>query len=210
MDTFDPEISQRLCLEFPYLLNSRQAKKSKREAVEAELIKLSEGFGYYLTDDVAVRIQLLINEERRYESDESPDIDNVLKPALDCLSGVNRILIDDNQVQFISCQWIDTLGPEKCLIEIELPSGSAIKKSDIVFIHLGNQRYLPLGAKGWPKSAHNILGEHLQRLIRNRDLLEKEGFQYHHIKPLMPIQRVFHRTRISGFEMMEIEDLLKL
>ncbi len=82
---------------------SSKSKTKFKNSVQ-EVIKNAE---YLLSGDVQIEIEWMIHERERYESDRSPDLDNILKTLIDALCGPNGLLIDDNQVQHISCFWID-------------------------------------------------------------------------------------------------------
>src|SRR5690606_31756888 len=85
------------------LQSSASAKNNFIKAVRAECAK----FSFHLSGDVQVEVTWYIHEQQRYETDRAPDVDNIIKPLLDGLSGPEGILIDDNQVQSICCSWMD-------------------------------------------------------------------------------------------------------
>ena len=55
---------------------------------------------------------MYLNEQRRYETPDSGDLDNYAKVICDALKGKNGILIDDIQIQRLNIGWIDTTKEE--------------------------------------------------------------------------------------------------
>ncbi|MHA7862980.1 RusA family crossover junction endodeoxyribonuclease [Flagellimonas marinaquae] len=95
-----PEFGE-LTLSFSLQPVSLQSSSRKKEFIKNEIRKTTSKLKYLLSGDVKVEIQWILHEQERYESGESPDIDNIIKPILDGISGPNGILIDDCQVQTI-------------------------------------------------------------------------------------------------------------
>ncbi|MCI5130534.1 MAG: RusA family crossover junction endodeoxyribonuclease [Candidatus Electrothrix sp. EH2] len=77
------------------------------------------------------------SRKKRYETDTSADIDNIIKPLLDSLCGPSGILIDDNQVQCVTCYWLDTSDyeSEKINISIDYIDDEYISKEGLIFIN---------------------------------------------------------------------------
>jgi Holliday junction resolvase RusA-like endonuclease len=99
--------SGELVLQLPIEPVSLQASRKKKELITSEIRSVTSEFSFILVEDVQIDILWQIREQDRYESNSSPDVDNILKPILDALCGLSGVLIDDCQVQAISCHWID-------------------------------------------------------------------------------------------------------
>ena len=46
-----------------------------------------------------------------------------------------------------------------------------------------------------------------EKLIKYRDELEDKGFPYSKAKYMMPMQRVFHRSRLNNFRIVKLEEI---
>lgn len=57
--------------------------------------------------EIGVRIEWYTDFSERYEKDSSYDIDNIIKPTLDAMTGREGLFIDDCQVQNVECFWVD-------------------------------------------------------------------------------------------------------
>ena len=178
---------------------------------KAELAKIIRGemsrYGFYYSGEVAVEITWYGSEERRYEADSDPDVDNIVKPIIDAMSGVDGILFDDCQVQHVSCSWIDTNGEDVVDIEIDCPLNQYIEKGDIIFV-----KYYP--ALCFPCRLNSYQDKHLleselaniQSSLKQRESLRSAGF-YYAGKDVMPIQMLFHITRINKFEVVSYDEI---
>ena len=61
--------------------------KARKAALRDEVRKLFVPLKYLLSGEVHVHIEWVIHEKDRYETDAAPDIDAILKPLLDAMSG---------------------------------------------------------------------------------------------------------------------------
>ena len=86
--------------------------------------------------------------QQHYESDRTADIDNVIKPILDGLTGPDGVMIDDNQVQNVQCYWIDQLDAPKAILTIDNRARQYVFKKDLVFVHMGEHLYFPINDYG--------------------------------------------------------------
>lgn len=188
---------------------SSQANIKKKDVLTSAIHKITNTFTFILTGDVKVDIQWLIHEQKRYESDSSADVDNILKPILDALSGSKGVLIDDCQVQTISCHWIDwTLDEQEVKITIQMFFNDEwLLKDGLVFVHMGKALCLPIYLKG-KKPEHMLKNlDMLEEVFLERNKLLAEGADYYYVRSAMPIQRVFHISRVKKeFEVIELAD----
>ncbi|MBM3713670.1 MAG: RusA family crossover junction endodeoxyribonuclease [Actinobacteria bacterium] len=165
---------------------------------------------YYLSGDVKIEIEWYVSEQTRYESVSALDVDNIIKPLLDAISGVEGILIDDNQVQNISCSWvdIDPIESEYLIIRIRFIPREHIEKKGIYFIEYNKGFCFPLWEND-PIGITKMRIETNEKLLKYRYELETKGFPYSKAKHMMPMQRVFHRSRLSEFSIVTLEDIKK-
>src|SRR5689334_20678474 len=92
---------------------SLQSRSLLKQVVKDRMKAAVLGRPYLLSGDVEIRITWLIHEREHYFGVHAPDIDNILKPLLDGISGPEGILVNDCQVQSVSCSWIDWLSDEQ-------------------------------------------------------------------------------------------------
>ena len=70
----------------------------------------TQQYGFVLTGEVAVRWELLVDEQSRWESDTGADVDNFAKLLNDAVTGPGGLLIDDAQIQRLEVAWLPALG----------------------------------------------------------------------------------------------------
>jgi len=199
----------RIVLCLPIKPVSLQANRKKKEVVTSEIQNITSKFSFILVGDVQIDIQWQIHEQERYESDSSADVDNILKPILDALSGSEGVLINDCQVQAISCHWIDWDRDEQQItIQIQMFGNDEwLLKDGLVFAHMGKGLCYPIVLKGIePQCTLDILKSLENMLIRREELLAK-GASYYHVRGIMSVQRVFHISRVQEFNVVQLADL---
>ncbi|MBC2732728.1 MAG: RusA family crossover junction endodeoxyribonuclease [Desulfobacteraceae bacterium] len=189
---------------------SLQAKRNKKDDLKEFISKLLEGADYLLTGDVKIEIEWHVHEKKRYETDTSADIDNIIKPLLDSLCGPCGILIDDNQVQCVTCSWLDAYdyAPEKIYIIVNYMDDEFISKEGIIFINIDNSLCLPFNEKNPPKIQKIILNQWLNMFSTKNELISL-GLGYYDAQGVMPIQRVFHKSRLNSFNIVDINEKLE-
>ena len=196
-----------LRFEIPQAPASRQSSARKRAAIKAAIRKNIAGAGFFLTGEVRLSVEWLINEKIRYETDTAPDLDNILKPTIDSLTGPNGILFDDCQIQRVECAWIDRECENQAFIlEIAYVEDMLMRSRKVVFVQFRNGLCFPFDARS-PADINLKLADHLDLTIDAQRKLEEIPDDYHAATNIMPIQRFFHRTRIKGFEVVRFEDL---
>lgn len=172
---------------------------------------------YYFYDEVRVEIELYLNEQRRYETPESGDLDNYAKLICDSLKGKNGILIDDVQIQRLSIGWIDTMKDEYFEVRIFSHPDSFVLK-DIEFYEMPNGLYYPISDKKWTvdgiKEVTFKEKEDIQKMLyvilkdvrKKRHVLHQEGKQgpkaYYEYMRSHPVLRGYNKNRLleSGFK----------
>lgn len=112
-------------VQLPVAPVSLQASRAQKEVITNAIRSAIADHGFILTNDVKISIEWLVNEQRRYETDAAPDVDNIIKPIIDALCGPQGVLVDDCQVQFVSCHWIDwERDDQQVTIHIERSPGT--------------------------------------------------------------------------------------
>lgn len=180
---------------------------------------------YYFYDEVKVEIELYLNEQRRYETPDSGDLDNYAKLICDALKGKNGILIDDTQIQRLTIGWIDTMQEEHFEVRIFSHPDSFILK-DIEFYEMPNGLYYPISEKVWTidgiKEVTTAEKEVFQKALfisikdvrKKKHILHQKGKQgpkaYYEYMKRHPILRGYNKNRIidSGFNIKNISSLM--
>lgn len=115
-----PSDSGLFTIRIPIKPVSLQASRRKKDVVTGAIRSITRTLDYLLAGDIAVMITWFINPEERYESGDPADVDNIVKPIMDALSGPEGIMVDDCQVQHLTCFWVDRDNtPERIQIDIE-------------------------------------------------------------------------------------------
>jgi Holliday junction resolvase RusA-like endonuclease len=186
---------------------SQQSPRETKGILKAIIHREIQKETRFLTGEVKLHLEWMIHDRLRYETDSAADVDNILKPTIDALCGPDGILIDDCQVQHVSCGWIDwTLDEQAFTIEIEYVEDEVIGSRQIFFVRFSNGLCFPL-QKGLSAWNAEIVG-YLSKCLEARDSLVKATGDYYLGLSMMPIQRFFHRSRIHGFEVIEVEQFL--
>jgi Holliday junction resolvase RusA-like endonuclease len=187
---------------------SIQAGKVKKDALAAEVHKQTEALPYILTGDFKFDVQWRIHEQQRYETDRTPDTDNILKPLIDAFCGPKGVLIDDCQAQEVSLRWIDwTLLGQEIDVRIRYDSDEWMPKAGLKFVHFGKALCYPV-AGGLSVESEQHLLQSLVFMLKSRDEFIAEGADYHTARSVMSVQRVFHRSRVSRFPVHELSAVL--
>ncbi len=82
------------------------------------------------------------------------------------------------------------------------------QKNNLVFVEIRNNLCMPIPTDNSPENL-NILLDVIENLFNARDRIFKSTGNELTARYMLPIQRVFHKTRIRGFEVYTIEDFRK-
>ena len=188
---------------------SRQAGKQKKRDLIDAIQGVTRKVKYLLSGDVQIEIEWLVHEKERYETNDSPDIDNILKPIIDALCGPDGLLIDDCQLQAVTSAWIDWTSTDHLLnFNIKFMSDEWVRKEDLVFIHLGDNLYFPMQENMPPQLGAQLLNS-VQEMIALKGKLEAQTGDYYAASQMLPIQRLFHRSKLNAFKVMEASTFRK-
>jgi Holliday junction resolvase RusA-like endonuclease len=186
---------------------SSQASRTKKDAVTQAIRDITKPYKFLISGDVSVEIVWLINEDERYESDEAADIDNILKPILDALSGPDGILINDCQVQHVSSHWISRYGDDELVeITIKFDPDAFFEKDHIMFVEFRKSLFMPMHDNMSSEIIKMMLDTFEMQLAAKEKLLA-QGKTYYQAKMVTSIQRIFHKTRLEGFKLTTATEL---
>lgn len=189
---------------------SQQAKRSVKDEFTKACKEAMMKFPVVLYGEVKVDIEWYIHEQDRYETDAAPDVDNILKPLLDGLHGPGALLIDDCQVQEVSCRWIDSATHEQ-FVEIEIrhrPDDWLLRES-FFFVEFENCLCMPL-IDSAPREAKVLLLEAWRLAFAAREALLQKKWDWYSANGVMPIIRPFHKSRvIKRFKVISVDTMMR-
>jgi Holliday junction resolvase RusA-like endonuclease len=198
-----PPPFNELVFRFPIAPVSQQGRAAKKTQLRQEIQKAFTGLQYYLTGDVTVEIDWFINVIARHEHDSAADVDNIIKPILDSIGGVKGLLIDDTQLLQVVSTWHhwERLD-EEIEIKVRWLSDSHFDfKKGLVFVQLKNALYFPLNLDQSPVGLRLLVAAVLWS-YRNRELMRRLGVRDLVAHSLLPVSRVFHKGKLTGFRLL--------
>ncbi len=195
-----PDVPTELTVQLPLPPVSQQARAEAKAAFQTQIRKSLEAYDFLLSGDVSVAVEWSVSQQTRYETDRSPDVDNIIKPLVDALVGPSGIMIDDNQIQHVSCHWIDSYtGDETVSVHLRWSPDEWQRKKGLFFVQLDGGLCLPLSEQANPKFQLSVVDLYCSAL-RLRQKMLQSGAAYYDANICMPVQRLFHRTRLGAFK----------
>lgn len=183
---------------------SLQSRRGKKSAFSQALQSALGAPQYLLSGEVSIRAEWLVHERIRYETVEAPDVDNTLKVVLDALCGPQGVLINDCQVQHVSCHWIDwTRTEQQFTVTIEHLRDDWVRKEALVFVEAARLLCWPLNLDLPPEVIGMLLTRLQEMIAANQEILDLTG-DWCVAKRILPVQQPFHRGRLRGFKIMTV------
>ncbi|MER7950492.1 RusA family crossover junction endodeoxyribonuclease [Streptomyces sp. NPDC096079] len=153
------------------------------------------------THDVEVSLVWFVEESRRYRTHLVADLDNVMKPLLDAVTGADGIMIDDNQIQSIRASWT-TPGPRSGF-ELQftaLMRDEYVSREGLSFVEFSADRcYLLPGVDRAVQS--EFVGAYRAALEAYGRMLD-EGIAESDARGVLPLARPFPRARLGRFRVL--------
>ncbi|MBD2124283.1 RusA family crossover junction endodeoxyribonuclease [Trichocoleus sp. FACHB-262] len=194
-------------LEFtiPYSPVSIQAKKQGKDEYIERVRTAFAGKDYLLIGDISIELRWWISAKSRYETDASADIDNVLKPTIDALTGPSGLFIDDCQVRSLHIAWSHSMsGNEYIEVRIDFIPDEWASRDDIVFIDVG-QGLCVLAPKSLSTEAKTVWTDLLTKMTLFKEKFLSLGVAYPSVAGFQGAPRPFHKTRVKGFKVVSID-----
>ena len=186
---------------------SLQSAPQLRRGVKLQVANLVKASEYLLSGEVEVGVTWILHEKERYHGVHSPDIDNILKPLLDAISGPEGLLVNDCQVQSVRCHWIDwTSDDHRLKFDIRFLPDDWIPKKSLVWVEVQDKLCMPLNTD-IPTAAQRLLIEAWEGMFEARRKIVEGTGNYGVGKYLMPIQMPFHRARLRGYKVVAIREM---
>lgn len=185
----------------------------KKTAIQALIKCFTKSAKFILTGNVSVSITWFLSEQQHYENDAPPDVDNIMKPILDALCGIDGVMIDDTQVTSVDCSWIDwEREDQKLHLEIDFIDDFDIYAKDkLVFVQFFKALCFFIISSDTP--AEDLLSTKRIEAMYNQyfTIRDKEKNYYAGIE-MKPAQRLFHLSKISnrGFPIYKINHYYSL
>src|SRR5437870_4850696 len=130
---------------------SLQSASARKEIVTDMIRRHTLRRDFFISGDVQIDVEWMQNEHWRYETHLSPDVDNILKPMIDALCGPSGVLLDDCQVQAVSCRWIDwTRTDQQFEIRIRFFPEESLAKTGLLFVNVGKSLCFPFNVDVQP------------------------------------------------------------
>jgi len=175
---------------------SAQTKAEFRSMLGDAVRDASRGI---FTHDVEVTLTWYIEEARRYQTHIVADLDNVMKPILDAVTGPDGVLIDDNQIQSIKASWM-TPGAARTGFYVAfeaLLKDDYIEREGLAFVEFSADRcYILPGALGGHEA--QFVNAYRASIEAYKQMLAA-GIIQDAAQSVLPIARPFPRARLGRF-----------
>lgn len=181
-------------------IQSRAVRRNELVAgIRSELSK----FKWLIAGSVQIELVWYLHSVERQDTDKVGDIDNITKPILDSLIGLEGLLIDDSQIGSIHTFWIsrnDQIKYSVLVLRLQFSNDDCIKKENLIFIRYWNATCLALNVDF--SNFKSVFGAFVVVLARRRHrrtakVMNALGAEADHL--LIPSTWDFHRTRVNSF-----------
>lgn len=194
-------------------LSLQAAVVRKRPYMAALREAVSSATSTVMTGDVKIQIDWYIDQHNRYSTNKVADIDNIVKPILDSVSGNEGILIDDGQVQAIDVRWLDKLGVEEDFrVRFEpLAFEGMIARESLAFAEFSSSRCFPIQTN-LDVRARTLILTSVKEQLAGAEYLAGMGVMQDLANATLPIQRFFPTSRLrqNGFTPIPWQELIDL
>jgi Holliday junction resolvase RusA-like endonuclease len=183
---------------------SLQNDGAKRAAFKKELQDITSQSEYIVTGTCWIAIDYYCQHVRREKHPGVYDIDNIVKPILDGLTGERGLIIDDVIVNRVTVNWIDTPFNDWFEVEIECLDLLFFKKADLVFLKSSSGWCFPSTNADIADAGYMVLAK---RYFATWDSISNEADYYSSVYYL-PIQNFIYYVKIrdKGFQFVELSE----
>jgi Holliday junction resolvase RusA-like endonuclease len=191
----------------PVSLQSSSERKRRFKTALAEAVR--QATDRVFVGDVKVEIDWYVSLKRRYGTHIVADIDNVVKPLLDAVTGPDGIMFDDNQVQQLAISWLD-VELENCKMVMRVQASMPdefITRRGYVFVDFGVDGCWPL--PDVKVEVQRMMVKSVAVGLEASARMVQLGIHEDDAAKLKPIQRFYPRSRLSGFEIRLASEFLK-
>ncbi|MCK4468287.1 MAG: hypothetical protein KAU60_08040 [Desulfobacterales bacterium] len=118
--------------------------------------------------------------------------------------------MERNTQKSIQCFWVDSYvyDREKIDIRIKYIPDEYLPKNGLAFVCMNRNLCIPFYRNHQPEGQAIFISSH-ERMLALRDEMMNSGMSYYDSKNEMSVQRVFHKSRLQGFDIENICELKK-
>ncbi|WP_160159944.1 RusA family crossover junction endodeoxyribonuclease [Streptomyces sp. SLBN-31] len=187
----------------PVSLQADPARKAGfKAALGAAVQRATTGV---FTHDVEVNLVWLIEESRRYQTHLVADLDNVMKPILDAVTGADGIMIDDNQIQSIDASWMTPAGQTGFELKFTaLMRDDYVSREGLSFVEFSADRCYLLPRMD--RSAQVALVSRYRQALEGYRRMLDAGIAEGVARNVLPLVRPFPRARLGRFKVLPHAD----
>ena len=179
---------------------SLQNKENKKKQLKEVVHSITKNCPYIITSHCWIHIDYYCNHIRREKNLSSYDMDNLLKPMLDSLTGSEGLIIDDSLFDRVEINWIDNGNDDFFEISIEYSEFLYCDKKSMKIYRNGNWCF-PI----------DFCDSKIINMIKNYfkiwNKIETEN-DYYDVCKLLPTQPFLPYNKVckSGFEIEDINN----
>jgi Holliday junction resolvase RusA-like endonuclease len=198
-ESMDTTINLRIS--FPGQIPTAQSKNTVKatiiQLVQSELTK----FRWICFGPAWIELTWFLDAADKQETDAMGDLDNITKPILDALTGLEGIIVDDSQIKSIYTRWLAknaALREQILEISIQILNEEVLQKDKAYFIQYHNAMCFAVDLNPLDDKELKAIKLFAQAKLMQRsfsDNLQKLGADVR--LPLVASQKDFHRTRLS-------------
>jgi Holliday junction resolvase RusA-like endonuclease len=200
-DEFEPLVEMHL----PRSPVAAGADGRKRAEFKAALRSLAAQVPWMYTGDVSVTIEWTVHLRWRYESDRAEDVDNIVKPIIDAISGPGGSVLDDTQINQVSVSWQTWTRTDRQHIRVSLRSLDHelyLDRRSLVLVEIRPRLCLPMPALSDEPEARQRFLDAIDAEFDAHDRLVELGMGWEDARGVLPIQRLLHRNKLREFSIL--------
>lgn len=188
---------------------SLQGTSGNKAALTQVLAEMLVDIDRIVLSDVRVTIEWILHEDERYLGTSSPDVDNIIKPILDAMSGPAGIVANDYQAQSVQAYWIDgpVHGPHRLTIRVQAMPIDFYPRAGIYWVAWPDGYCWPLWSTLPPEAGQRML-QGLDEMLCSFNEAVASGIDPAQANLFMPQVRRFGRGRLKGFDVVELDEAL--
>ena len=177
---------------------SLQNKEEKKRKLKEKIHFITKQCPYIITSHCWIHIEYRCNNIKRIKNLSSYDMDNLIKPILDSLVGIDGIVLDDSLFNSVEINWQDKYGDDEFEIQIEFTELLYSDKNMLFFLKHGQWCF--------PMNSNN--SEFKNRILQYFNIWDSINSEDEYYKVLgdLPYQNFLPYNKIchSGFNFIEI------
>lgn len=135
---YEPEANSSVTLRIELSeLISLQSSKQRRAVLTDGLRNALRDFRWLALGPIYVNMGWYLDSVARQETDKHADLDNLVKPMLDSLLGIDGLFVDDSQIKSLDVSWIAknrSIRASILRMEIRFINDYSLLKKDLYFI----------------------------------------------------------------------------